>query len=409
VDWSGGAFTPTLVQALPPATEENIMSVVQAINTNAAQRRTAGDVARGLGPIIAQRASEATDEDQFVADNFALLKSSGLIEAGVPAELGGGGADIDELSVMLRTLGQYCGSTALAFSMHTHQVAVPAWRWTHQKAAAAEPLLKRIATERIQLLSSGSSDWLNGSGKAEKVDGGYRITARKVFASGAPTGDLLMTSAVLENEGEAPMVLHFGIPMNSPNVKIIETWRTLGMRGTGSHDIVIDGHIVPEAGIAVRRTPGEWHPLFHIISSIAFPLVYSVYLGIAESARDLAIALAKRKPANHSIIELAGRMDTELAAARLAHEFMLAAIRLNAPSAETVNQVMMGRQLVGRHALAAVEFAMELAGGAGFYRSAGLERKFRDIQAARYHPLQSGPQAQYAGTMALGLPVDRVF
>jgi hypothetical protein len=46
---------------------------------------------------------------------------------------------------------------------------------------------------------------------------------------------------------------------------------------------------------------------------------------------------------------------------------------------------------------------------AGFYRSAGLERRFRDIQAARYHPLLSGPQAEYTGAMALGLPVDRIF
>ena len=52
---------------------------------------------------------------------------------------------------------------------------------------------------------------------------------------------------------------------------------------------------------------------------------------------------------------------------------------------------------------------METAGGAGFYRAAGLERRFRDIQGARYHPLQAGPQAEYAGAMALGLPVDRVF
>jgi indole-3-acetate monooxygenase len=385
------------------------MSTITAINPGAAQPRAVADIARDLGPIFAKHASETADEDKFVADNLALLKSSGLYEAGVPAELGGGGADIDELAAMLRILGYHCGSTALAFSMHTHQVAVPAWRWTHQKATAVEPLLKRIATERIHLLSSGSSDWLNGSGKAEKVDGGYRITARKVFASGAPSGDLLMTSAVLESEGEPPMVLHFGIPMNSPNVRILDTWRTLGMRGTGSHDVLIEGHVVPEAGISVRRTPGEWHPLFHIISSIAFPLVYSVYLGVAESARDLAISLAKRKPANHSILELAGRMDTELTAARLAHESMLTAIRLSAPSAETVNQVMIGRQLVGRHAIAAVDLAMELAGGAGFYRSAGLERKFRDIQAARYHPLQPGPQAQYSGAMALGLPVDRIF
>jgi alkylation response protein AidB-like acyl-CoA dehydrogenase len=385
------------------------MSVVKAIKTNAAEQRTVTEIARELGPIFAQRASWATDEDQYVSDNFALLKASGLIEAGVPAELGGGGAGVDELAAMLRTLGYHCGSTALALSMHTHQVAIPAWRWTHQKATAVEPLLKRIATERIQLVSSGGSDWIAGSGKAEKVDGGYRVTARKVFSSGAPSGDLLMTSAILESEGEPPMVLHFGIPMNSPQVKILDTWRTLGMRGTGSHDVQIDGHFVPEAAVAARRKAGEWHLLFQIISTIGFSLVYSVYLGVAESARDTAIELAKRKQPSHHVVELAGRMDTELAAARLAHESMLAAVRLNAPSAETVNQVMIGRQLVARHAIASVDLAMELAGGAGFYRSAGLERKFRDIQGARYHPLQSGPQAEYAGAMALGLPVDRIF
>src|SRR5258705_2493645 len=112
---------------------------------------------------------------------------------------------------MLRILAYHCGSTALAFAMHTHQVAVPAWRWRVQKAAAVEPLLKRIAAERIILLSSGGSDWLGGSGKVEKVDGGYRITARKVFSSGSPAGDLMMTGAVLGNGGEAAAVVHFGV------------------------------------------------------------------------------------------------------------------------------------------------------------------------------------------------------
>jgi alkylation response protein AidB-like acyl-CoA dehydrogenase len=384
------------------------MSVIQAISTSPAQQRSIAEIARELGPICAKRA-ETTDDDQFVAENFALLKSAGLLEAGVPVELGGGGADEDELAAGLRVLGQCCGSTALALSMHTHLVATAAWRWKYQKLVAAEPLLRRVAAERLQLVSSGGSDWIPGSGKAEKVDGGYRIEARKVFSSGAPTGDLLMTCAVLENEGEPPTVLHFGIPMKSAQVKVLETWRTLGMRGTGSHDVQIDGHVVPEAGIAGRRVAGEWHPMFQIIATIAFPLVYAVYLGIAESARDMAIAMAKRKPINQHMVSLAGRMDTELTAARLAHESMLAAVRRNEPSADTVNQVMIGRHLVARHAIASVELAMELAGGAGFYRAAGLERKFRDIQAARYHPLQSGPQAQYAGTLALGLPIDRVF
>jgi indole-3-acetate monooxygenase len=368
-------------------------------------------IAREVGPILAARAKEAKDEDAFVADNFELLKASGLVEAGVPTEFGGGGCSTDELAAMLRTLAYHCGSTALAFSMHTHQVAVPAWRWRHQPAAraAVEPLLKRIASERIFLLSSGGSDWIEGSGKAEKVDGGYKITARKVFTSGAPTGSVFMTGAVLEAEGEPPMVLHFGLPMNSPNVKVLDNWRALGMRGTGSHDVQIDGHVVPEAAVALKRKSGEWHMLFHIIATTAFPLVYAAYLGVAESARDIAISLAKRRTPSRHTIDLAGRMDTELTAARLAHESMMAAIRLNAPSPTSVNQVMIGRQLVGRHAIAAVEYAMEVAGGAGFYRANGLERRFRDIQAARYHPLQAGPQAEYTGSIALGLPVERVY
>jgi alkylation response protein AidB-like acyl-CoA dehydrogenase len=375
----------------------------------ASAARSLMDAVRELGPAFASRAKEA-DEDQYVAQNMADLKAAGLFEAGVPAELGGGGASIDELAAMLRALAYHCGSTALTLAMHTHQVAIPAWRWMHQAPAkaAVEPLLKRIAGERIQLLTSGGSDWIAGSGKAEKVEGGYRITARKIFTSGALTGDLLMTSAVLET-GEGPMVLHFGVPMNSPRVKVLDTWRTLGMRSTGSHDVMIDGHVVPEAAVALKRKAGEWHLIFQIISTIAFSLVYGVYLGVAESARDIAIDMARKKGSSKHAIELAGRMETELRAAQLGHESMLAAVRRNKPSAEAVNDVMIGRQLVGRHAIAAVEYAMELAGGAGFYRAAGLERKFRDIQGARYHPLQSGPQAEYAGAMALGLPVDRIF
>lgn len=383
------------------------MSAVAELKTSSNSPQSIIEIAQTLGVTFAKRA-ETADEDAFVAENIASLKSSGLVEAGVPTALGGGGAEPGVLAEMLRTIGYHCGSTGLAFSMHTHQVAIPAWRWTHQKATPVEPLLKRIAAERILLLSSGGSDWIAGSGKAEKVEGGYRINARKIFTSGAPTGDILMTGAVTETE-EGPMVLHFGVPMSSPHVKVLDTWRTLGMRGTGSHDVLIEGHVVPDAAIAVKRKAGEWHPLFQTIATIAFPLIYGVYLGVAESARDIAIALAKRKAQSRHVITLAGQLETELAGARLAHESMLAAVRLNAPSAATVNQVMTGRQLVERHAIAAVERAMELAGGAGFYRSAGLERRFRDIQAARYHPLQAGPQAEYAGAMALGLPIDRIF
>jgi indole-3-acetate monooxygenase len=366
------------------------------------------DSANQLVPHLAAGAAEADAGDCFVGANYDLLRDAGLIEAGVPRELGGGGAEVRDLADMLRILGRACGSTALAFAMHTHQVAVPAWRWRHQKIAAVEPLLRRVATERIILLSSGGSDWIAGSGTARKVDGGYRVSGRKAFTSGAPVGDILMTGAVLTEDGQN-YVLHFGASMKAPEVRIDDTWHTLGMRGTGSHDVIIDDLFVPDAGVALKRKAAEWHPLFQIIATTAFPLIYAVYLGVAESARDMAVDLARQRPVSSDMMHLAGRMDTALRAAQLAHGAMIAAVERNAPSADSVNEVMIGKALVADHAIRAVELAMELAGGAGFYRAAGLERRFRDIQGARYHPLQRGPQARYAGAMALGQPVATIF
>ncbi|MBD0416245.1 acyl-CoA dehydrogenase family protein [Tianweitania sp. Rool2] len=366
-------------------------------------------VVRALGPNFADRAASHDDNDRFVADNYADLKKAGLIEAGVPVELGGGGADVRHLAGMLREIAHHCGSTALAFAMHTHQVAIPAWRWRHQKVAAVEPLLKRIANDRIVLLSSGGSDWIGGSGWAVKVENGYSITARKVFTSGAEAGDVLMTTAVVKGDGGPDMVIHFPVSMKAPEVKVLDTWHTLGMRGTGSNDVLIEGLFVPDTSVAVTRTAGEWHPLFQVIATVAFPLIYAAYLGVAESARDIAIELARKKRQTQHTLTLAGRMDTALRAAQLAHGWMLDTVERNAPSADTVNEVMIGRNLVAENAIKAVELAMELAGGAGFYRDQGLERRFRDIQGARYHPMQSGPQSEYAGATALGLPTANIF
>jgi alkylation response protein AidB-like acyl-CoA dehydrogenase len=365
--------------------------------------------ARRLAPLFAERAAECDEADAFVGESYRLLKDAGLVGAGVPRELGGGGAEPAELCEMLRTLAHACSSTALAFAMHTHQVAIPAWRWRHQQVAAVEPLLRRVAAERLILLSSGGSDWLPGSGTARKVEGGYRVTARKVFASGAPVADLFMTSAVVEAEDGARTVIHFAAPMKAPEVRVVETWKALGMRGTGSHDVVIEDLFVPDGGVSLSRPAGRWHPAFQVITMIAIPLIYAVYLGVAESARDIAVGIARKKPASPALFDLAGRMDTALRAAQLAHRSMVAAAERNAPSAETANEVMIGRHLVAENAIEAVGLAMELAGGAAFYRAAGLERRFRDVQGARFHPLQQGPQAQYAGALALGHPVDEIF
>lgn len=365
--------------------------------------------AHDLAPALAERARKFDESDRFVAENYVLLKEAGLAKAAVPLEIGGGGAETAELCEMLRIMARACGSTALAFAMHTHQVAIPAWRWRHQNVAAVEPLLKRVAAENLILLSSGGSDWIGGSGKAEKVDGGYRITARKVFTSGAVAGDILMTGAIHQSDDGKEHVIHFGMPMRAPEVSVMDNWRTLGMRGTGSNDVVIDGLFVPDTAVSFSRQPRLWHPVFQIIATLAFPLIYAVYLGVAESARDIAIEIAKKKPESEGVLNLAGRMDTALRAAQLAHRSMVETVERNTPSAESVNDVMMGRSLVARHGLEVVDLAMELAGGTSFYREKGLERRFRDMQGARFHPLQAGPQALYAGAMALGLPVNAIF
>jgi alkylation response protein AidB-like acyl-CoA dehydrogenase len=354
---------------------------------------------------FAARAAQADANDEFVSQNIAELRNSPMLAAGVPAELGGGGADLRELAGMLRTMAQACPSTALAFSMHTHIVAASAWRLKHMQAPVA-PLLQRVAKERLLLVSTGGGDWIDSSGEARKVEGGYRIKARKPFSSGCETGDILVTSAVLREEGKAPEVLHFGVPMKAAGVSIAQTWSAMGMRGTGSHDVVLEDVMVPEAAVNARRPQGKWHPLFDVLSCIALPLVYSVYVGVAEAARDRALALVrKRRPDDH-LVHMAGELENELAAARIAlDDWINIGATFTKPDRALTARALSDRTLTGRAVLAAVDAAMNLAGGAAFFRANGLERLFRDAQGARYHPLPEGQQKAFTGRYALGMEI----
>ncbi|HEX2515417.1 MAG TPA: acyl-CoA dehydrogenase family protein, partial [Chloroflexota bacterium] len=85
------------------------------------------EVARALSPGFAARAPAYDANDSFPLENYRELKEQRVFSAGVPAELGGGGASHAELCAMLRELGRACGSTALALSMHTHLVASQVW------------------------------------------------------------------------------------------------------------------------------------------------------------------------------------------------------------------------------------------------------------------------------------------
>jgi alkylation response protein AidB-like acyl-CoA dehydrogenase len=277
---------------------------------------------------------------------------------------------------------------------------VPTWRWHNQKAPV-EGLLKRVATEQIILVSSGGSDWLQSAGKAVKVEGGFLVTARKVFASGAPAGNLLMTSAVYEDPENGATVLHFAVPLNAQGVSIEPTWQAMGMRGTGSHDVVLSDVFIPDAGVSLRREQGKWHPIFHLISMIAIPLVYCVYVGVAEAARDRAIQLAMKRHNDEHLCYMVGGLDNELTAAKIALQHMISTAVVSQPGFETTNQIMTGRTLVAKAVLNVADLAMEVAGGSAFYRKLGLEKLFRDVQGVRYHPLREEAQRKLSGQLAL--------
>lgn len=355
---------------------------------------------RALAPGFARRAADYDAHDTFAAENFAEIKAAGLLAAGVPAEFGGADASYRDLCEMLRETAHHCSGTALALAMHTHPLMANVWRWRREKAPV-EGLLKRVAGEKLMLLSTGGNDWLAGSGSAEAVDGGYRISARKRFVSGAEAGDLLMTMAI-----HGDTVLHAGVPMKSEGVRIEKTWRTLGMRASGSQDVVLDKVFVPEAAVAVKRPAGLWHPFFHLVSMVAFPLIYSVYRGVGERLRDEAVALAAKRRSDGDTQLLVGQMEAALAAAVAAHEKMVDIADHATPGAETSAQVMTLKRAMTDSLLALGNAALDAAGGSAFYRVNSVERLFRDLQAARYHPLTALPQQRLAGRLALGLDAD---
>jgi len=359
-----------------------------------------------LGRNFAARAAEHDDDDAFVADNYEQLRAAGAFAAAVPAELGGGGASHATVCAMVRELGHHCGSTALAFSMSSHTAATMAYVWRSGNKGP-EPMLRRIAAEKLVLITSGGSDWLQGSGKLERVEGGFRLNGRKVFSSGVLAGDMLMTTGIYDDPTDGPTIYQFPIPLKAEGVKVLDTWRTLGMRGTGSHDIELTNVFLPDAVMqGVRRPVGKWHPFMFVAALNALPIIYSAYLGVAEAARAIALGLAARRKDDALVAITAGEMENQLITAQLALDSMIALAATQPPGPETTNALCCRRTIVGTAAIRTVEKALEVAGGAGFYRSAGLERCFRDVQAGRYHPMPEKAQTRMTGRFLLGLGLD---
>jgi alkylation response protein AidB-like acyl-CoA dehydrogenase len=355
------------------------------------------EVAHSLGTEFAGGAEAHDEGDTFVSRNYATLKEQRAFSAGIPPELGGGGASHREVSDMLRILAQYCGSTALALSMHQHLIAATVWKY--RRGQGGDAMLKNVAQNQLVLVSTGAGDWLASNGSASKTAGGYLVNAQKHFASQSPAGDMLITSAPFMDE-----VLHFPVAMNAEGVSVLSDWRALGMRGSGSHTVKLENVFVPEAAIVLRRPRGVYHPVWNVVLTVAMPLIMSVYVGIAEKAAQLSIDhIRRKKSAKPQAPSLIGEMNNELVAAeiqlgdmlRIANNYDFEAVDQNG------HDILTRKTNVANAAIGVVTKAMEIAGGEGFYRGFGLERLFRDVQAARYHPLPESEQVKFSGEFLL--------
>ena len=380
------------------------MTTAEAITTAAPTKTDWLAKAKTLSEDFATRAANHDADDSFVAENYAALKREKMFSAPVPADLGGGGATYAEHAAMIRAIGRGCGSTALAYSMHGHLLQALIWRHRKNATPPAEPVLRRIAKEELILVASGGSDWLDGSGTLAKSDGTYSFNARKIFGSGSPAGDLLLTMGIYDDPEKGPTVLHFGVNMHDPGVKVQDNWRTMGMRGTGSNDIVIENVTVQDAAVSVRRPKGKWHGFFDVIVPLVFPLVTSAYLGVAETARDLAFAQAAKKKDDAITRALLGEMDTELLIAQDAVTAMVAiAQNGHTPNPATSDAIFKRKTAASRAITRVAYLAMEIAGGRSFFRSEQIERCFRDVQGIRFHPLHERRQYEFSARVALGM------
>ncbi len=143
-----------------------------------------------------------------------------------------------------------------------------------------------------------------------KVDGGYLVSGRKIFASQSPVGTVLSTMFPFDDPDEGRIVLNMAVPLASDGVTVLETWDAMGMRGTGSHDVELRDVFVPDERVIARRPYGKVDGPLQVILSIAIPAITAVYLGVAEAARDHAVeAVAGTREGRRSRRAAPGRAD----------------------------------------------------------------------------------------------------
>jgi alkylation response protein AidB-like acyl-CoA dehydrogenase len=370
--------------------------------------------ANALACEFAAKAAQHDRDASFPFENFTRLFEAGLQALTVPAALGGLGAGALDSARVLNILAKADPSTALVLSMHyiQHLLMARSTRWPGRLARklAAETVegLALINALRVEPdLGSPSRGGLPAT-IARRTETGWRLSGRKIYSTGAP---ILKWYAVWARTDEPDLrVGLFLVPAGLPGTCIVETWDHLGLRASGSHDILFEDVVFPfDHEIDVRK-PEEWQAPDFNQAAVHAIFLAAIYDGVARAARDWLVGFLKsRVPSNLGaslatlprVQEIVGGIEARLCVnARLIESF---ASDFDEGRSLSVTESNVVKLTVTNNAVAVVEDALSLTSNHGLNRANPLERHYRDALCGRVHTPQDDATRVTVGRLALGI------
>lgn len=248
---------------------------------------------------IHQRAPKYDQENSFPHEDYAALKEAGYFKAFVPKEYGGYGLTLKEIAAEQTRLAKAAPATALGINMHQIIVGVGKYMIRHGNLQGEQILKDAVNGELISFaISEPANDRVLFGSICEakpETDGGYRFYGPKVFISMSGEATKMVTYAMDENNG-APQSVFAYIDNLPETVKIQPEWDTLGMRGTQSYNLKLDGAHVAKENILTKVAPGPtFDPVVFGIFANFEILLAATYHGIGQRALELGIERVKKR------------------------------------------------------------------------------------------------------------------
>ncbi|WP_460772099.1 acyl-CoA dehydrogenase family protein [Microbacterium sp. GXF7504] len=368
---------------------------------------------------IRSRAAGYDAENRFPEEDLAELREAGYLSVLVPADRGGAGLSLAEVSLLQQRLAGAAPATALAVNMHLVWTGVAKvlrdrgiddLAFVQTGAAAGELFAFGISEAGNDLVLFGSDT------EARPLeDGGYAFTGTKIFTSLAPAWTQLGLHGLDTSSPDGPALVYAFIPRTDA-VTTLDDWDTVGMRATQSRTTRLDGAVAPADRVVRRVAPGpNPDPIVFGIFSVFELLLASVYTGIARRALDLAVETAHRRRSKKTGQPYSQDPDIRWRIADMAIAFDALGPQLASLAADVDALVDHGPRwfslLSGvKHravttAKHVVDQAVLVAGGSSYFAGAELGRLYRDVLAGVFHP--SDPESAHAtaATAWLG-PID---